>query len=216
MQREHGVGLRVRVGIDTGEVVLGAVGERGDDGPVVVGDTMNRAARLQAAAPVGGILLSADTARHVRGAFALQRLDAAHLKGFDGPVEVYQVHSAATQGFWPQTRGLEGVTTRTVGREVEQGQLRKAYEDAPAEDCWTVVTVLGHAGIGKTRLLADFESWLAGLSTGVWLLRGPRRAHRRGGAVPAAALGVRGAVRPAGHRRPRPGQGEVVGRRRRR
>jgi class 3 adenylate cyclase/predicted ATPase len=177
VQREHGVGLRMRVGIDTGEVVLGAVGERGDDGPVVVGETMNRAARLQAAAPVGGVLLSAATARHVRGAFALQRLDAARLKGFDGPVEVYQVHSATTQGFWPQTRGIEGVTTRTVGREVELGRLRKAFEDMPSEDCWTVVTLLGHAGIGKTRLLADFETWLAGLPTGVWLLRGRAAPH---------------------------------------
>ena len=69
---------------------------------------------------------------------------------------------------------------------MEQGQLRKAYEDAPAEDCWTVVTVLGHAGIGKTRLLADFESWLAGLSTGVWLLRG--RAAPTDEAVPYRLL----------------------------
>lgn len=186
VQDEHGVGLRVRVGVDTGEVVLGAVGERGDDGPVVVGATMNRAARLQAAAPVGGVLLSAATARQVRGAFALQRLDAARLKGFDGPVEVYQVHSAQAQGFWPQTRGVEGVTTRTVGREIELGRLQKAFADMPSESCWTVVTVLGHAGIGKTRLLSDFESWLAGLPTGVWLLRG--RTAPTDGAAPYRLL----------------------------
>ena len=178
VQREHGVGLRVRVGIDTGEVVLGAVGERGDDGPVVVGETMNRAARLQAAAPVGGVLLSAATARHVRGAFALQRLDAARLKGSTGRSRSTRCTRRTTQGFWPQTRGIEGVTTRTVGREVELGRLRKAFDGRAVRglldggDASSATPGSARPGCSPTSRPGS-----RGCPTGVWLLRGRAAPH---------------------------------------
>ncbi len=172
LQAEHGVALTMRVGIDTGEVVLGAVGERGDDDIVVVGESLNRAARLQAAAPPGGVLVSRDTARHVRGSFALQRVEAMSLKGIGEPVHAFLVQSEREHSFWVGSRGIEGVTTRTVGRDVELGQLRKIFADVAAECTEAVVTVLGEAGIGKSRLLSDFETWLASLEEPVWVLRG--------------------------------------------
>jgi class 3 adenylate cyclase/tetratricopeptide (TPR) repeat protein len=186
LQAEHGVPLTMRVGIDTGEVVLGAVGERGDDDIVVVGESLNRAARLQAVAPPGGVLVSHDTARHVRGAFALQRLDAMSLKGFGEPVHAFLVQSEREHSFWVGSRGIEGVTTRTVGRDVELGQLRRVFADVAAERTEVVVTVLGEAGIGKSRLLSDFETWLASLPESVWVLRG--RADPAAERVPHALL----------------------------
>lgn len=172
VRAEHGVGLRTRVGIDTGEVVLGSFDERGDGDVVVVGSTMNRAARLQTAAPPDGILLSASTARHVRGSFGLQAHGELDLKGIDRPVRTFLVHSAAESGFWSTARGLEGVSTRTIGRDVEMQLLTKLYEDTVEERRSRVVTVIGDAGLGKSRLLVDFEAWLAGLTEGAWLLRG--------------------------------------------
>ena len=76
--------LRMRVGIDTGDVVVSTLG-RGDGAFVAVGSTVNRAARIQAAAPVDGILVSDSTQRHVRRTFNLERRDAQQFKGFDDP-----------------------------------------------------------------------------------------------------------------------------------
>lgn len=172
VRTESGQALRTRVGIDTGDVVLGSFDERGDGDIVVVGATVNRAARLQTAAPPDAILLSSATARHVRGSFGLQDHGELELKGVERPVHTYLVHSAATSGFWSTARGLEGVSTRTVGRDVELQLLAKLFDDTVEERTSHVVTVVGEAGIGKSRLLADFEAWLAGLPQSAWLLRG--------------------------------------------
>jgi class 3 adenylate cyclase/tetratricopeptide (TPR) repeat protein len=169
---EHGIAIEMRVGIDTGEVVVSTLGDRGVDDFVVVGETVNRAARIQAAAPPGGILISADTVDHVRGSFGLQRLEALQLKGIADPVEAYLVQSGEIQTFWPETRGIEGVSTRTVGRELEMGRLQKLFADLADERAWRIISVIGDAGIGKSRLIHDFENWLAALPDGVWVLRG--------------------------------------------
>ncbi|RIK13117.1 MAG: hypothetical protein DCC50_12670, partial [Acidobacteria bacterium] len=172
VRARHGQVMSTRVGIDTGEVVLGRFDEWGDGDLVVVGGAANVAARLQTAAPPDGILLSAATARHVRGSFGLQDHGELELRGVDRPVRTFLVHSAAGSGFWSTSRGLEGVSTRTVGREAELARLTALFEDTVAERRSAVVTVVGDAGLGKTRLLADLESWLAGLPDPAWLLRG--------------------------------------------
>lgn len=172
VQSDLAVDLEMRVGIDTGEVVVSTLGERSDDSFVVVGEAINRAARIQAAAPPGGILISDDTFDHVRGAFGLARVDPLQLKGIPDPVGAYLVQSGEIQTFWPETRGIEGVKTQTVGRELEMGRLQKLFADLEDEPHWRIVTIIGDAGIGKSRLIHDFENWLAGLVDGVWVLRG--------------------------------------------
>jgi class 3 adenylate cyclase len=172
IRAEHGIAIEMRVGIDTGEVVVSTLDDRGTDDFVVVGEPVNRAARIQAAAPPGGILISADTVDHVRGSFGLQRLEALQLKGIPDPVDAYLVQSGEIQTFWPETRGIEGVSTRTVGRELEMGRLQKLFADLADERAWRIISVVGEAGIGKPRLIHDFENWLAELPDGVWVLRG--------------------------------------------
>ena len=108
LDARFGIELAVRVGIDTGEVVIGTLGERGDGDLVVVGDRVNRAARIQTAAPPGGILVSADTGRHIRGSFELHLVAGLSLKGFDEPVDGFLVVSGEVQGFWLETRGRRG------------------------------------------------------------------------------------------------------------
>lgn len=176
----HGLPLVTRVGIDTGEAVIGRFDEWGDGDLVVVGSTVNRAARLQAAAPLDGILLSAATARHVRGSFGLVEHGEVELKGIARPVRTFVVHAATESGFWSTSRGLDGVSTQTVGREVELTLLTRAFHDTVDDHTSLVVTVLGEAGIGKSRLLADLESWLAGLPDPAWLLRGRADPTTRG------------------------------------
>ncbi|UOY03601.1 adenylate/guanylate cyclase domain-containing protein [Blastococcus sp. PRF04-17] len=172
VEASHGVALAVRVGIDTGEMVVTGMAEQNSREFLVVGETANRAARLQAAAPPGSVLLSEETLRHVRGVFGLRRVSGLRLKGIEGTVDAYLVVSVDREGYWPETRGVEGVITRTVGRDAEFRQLRDAFAGVVAEGGRRVVTVLGEAGVGKSRLVHDMETWLAKLPTGVWVLRG--------------------------------------------
>jgi class 3 adenylate cyclase/tetratricopeptide (TPR) repeat protein len=169
----HGFTLDMRVGIDTGDVVVSTLGERPGQDFVVVGETVNRASRLQGAAPRGGILVSADTYRHVRGSFAVQPLTGLQLKGIAHPVDGYIIESERARGFrLDDARGVEGVDTRTVGRGPEFRQLQDRYHDVAEERRWQVVTVVGDAGVGKSRLLSDFGRWLDDLPDPVWWFSG--------------------------------------------
>ncbi len=165
----------MRVGITTGEVVIGSVGERLDEEWVAVGDPINVAARLQAAAPVNGILIDHATFRHVRGVFDVQEVPAIPLKGKAEPTPAYIVLGAKPRAFHATARGVEGVETRMVGRDVELRQLQDAFV-ASAEDAepW-LVTIVGDAGIGKSRLLEEFETWLDLRPEEVLYLRGRAR-----------------------------------------
>ena len=172
VEAEYGVTLQMRVGIDTGDVVISTLGERGDDF-VAVGPTVNRAARLQSAAPPGRVLISADTHRQVRGRFSMERVEDLHLKGFDDPVAGFLVVSERPLTFrLDRSTGVEGVDTTTVGRDAELRMLQERLLDVVEEQRWRVVTVVGEAGLGKSRLLFDFDSWLAERSEQVFWYRG--------------------------------------------
>ncbi|MGN6610179.1 MAG: ATP-binding protein, partial [Angustibacter sp.] len=169
----YGVTLAMRVGIDSGEVVVSTLDERSDTDFVVVGDTVNRASRLQAAAPADGVLVSADAHRPVRGWFAVQPLTGLRLKGIDDPVDAFVVRSERPRGFHlDRARGVEGVETRTVGRDVELRRLQELLWDTVEDQRYTVVTVVGDAGVGKSRLLLDFDRWLGERSEDTWWFRG--------------------------------------------
>ncbi len=169
----YGVTLAMRVGIDTGVVVVTALDERPGQDLVVVGETVNRASRIQGAAPPGGVLISVDTHRHVRGTFALQPVDGLRLKGIAEPVDAYLVVSERPRRFrLDESRGVEGVDTRTVGRDVELRRLQDLYQDVVDDGQWRMVTILGDAGVGKTRLLAEFDRWIAELPEWIWWFQG--------------------------------------------
>ena len=174
----YGITLAMRVGIDTGDVVVSTLGERSGPNPaanefVAVGETVNRAARLQAAAPVGGVLISTDTHQHVRGAFGFRPVTGLQLKGIAGTVDAFEVLSERPHEFrLDAARGVEGVETTTVGREIELRRLQERLWDVVDEQRWHVVTVLGEAGVGKSRLLLELDRWLAEMPERVWWFRG--------------------------------------------
>ena len=142
---EHG--LEARIGVDTGEVVVGGEGET-----LVTGDAVNVAARLEQAAAPGEILIGAETRLLVRDAVHLEPVEPLALKGKSAAVEAYRLVSVLARA--------EGVTrhldTPLVGRERERRRLRRDYEDAVADRACRLFTLLGPAGIGKSRLVADF------------------------------------------------------------
>ena len=173
VERRFGVTARMRVGIDTGEVVVSTLGERARHEFVAVGPTVNRAARLQSAAPEGRVLVSTETYRQVRRAFNVQPVPGLDLKGMNGLVDAYLVVSRRPRGFTLDRVGLvEGIEAGTVGRASEIAFLQERFLDVVHDGGYLVVDVVGDAGIGKSRLLRDFDQWLAEQKQVVWWFRG--------------------------------------------
>jgi len=165
----------MRVGLSTGPVLLGSVGTVGET--TALGDTGNVASQLEGAAPVGGVLIAHDTCRHVRGLFDVRELPPLALKGTAEPVRAYLVERAKPRGFRLSPRGVAGVETPMVGRELQLRQLQEACEAALEEGTAQAVTVVGEAGVGKSRLLAEFEGWLDLQPTRVWYFKGREEAQ---------------------------------------
>ena len=147
----------VRVGVSTGLVLVGGV--VGAEEFTATGEAVRLAARLQQAAPPGGVLISHDTYRHVRGVFDVQAPESLAFEGHSQPVEVYRVLRAKPRAFRVRTRGVEGVETRMVGRQGELRHLMDALETASEDRELQIVTVFGDAGLGKSRLLYEFSNW---------------------------------------------------------
>jgi class 3 adenylate cyclase/tetratricopeptide (TPR) repeat protein len=160
LRPERGIQLNMRVGINTGQVVVSLRGEEEDGAFVVLGDTVNVASRLQEAAPVGGVLISHDTYRHVRGIFQCRPLEPLRVKGRLELVPVYLVLEAKPRAFRLPSRGVWGLETRTIGRRAELEQLQNALQHVLQRQEMQVVTIAGDAGVGKSRLLYEFRTWL--------------------------------------------------------
>ncbi len=163
-------GLRLRIGINTGPVLLGKMGTTGEY--TAMGDTVNTASRLEGKAPVGGILISHDTYRHIRGIFNVDKAQPIEVKGKSEPVRAYIVKGAKPRSFTMSSRGVEGIETRMVGRETELGILKNAFKDVIGTNTLRVVSIVGEAGIGKSRLLYEFENWLEIIPESVLYLKG--------------------------------------------
>jgi class 3 adenylate cyclase/tetratricopeptide (TPR) repeat protein len=155
---QEGPPTLMRVGVSTGLVLLGEVGATGE--LTVTGDPVRLASGLLHAAPVGSVLVSHDTYRHVRGVFHVHAPETLAAGGRTEPVQFYRVKSAKPRAFRVQTRGVEGIETRMVGRKAELRRLTEALEAVFDEREAHVVTVLGDAGLGKSRLLYEFYNWL--------------------------------------------------------
>ncbi len=162
--------VRMRIGVNTGPVLWGEVGTTGEFS--AIGDAVNLASRLQEAAPVGGVLISHLTYHHVRGIFDVQVQAPLHLRGKTEPVQTYLVLRAKPRAFRMRTRGVEGIETRMVGRDAELAALQAAFRTAMERSITQVVIVAGEAGVGKSRLLYEFENWLDLLPKPVSYLKG--------------------------------------------
>jgi class 3 adenylate cyclase/tetratricopeptide (TPR) repeat protein len=163
--------VQLRAGIHSGLVVVGELGEASHKEFTASGDAVNLAARLQAAAPPGGILISHDTYRYVRGVFDLTPRPPLTVKGKSQPLQTYLVRRAKPRPFRSVARGVAGVETRTVGREAELQALQEAYLRAYAGGGLVWVQLVSEPGVGKSRLLADLSDWIDLRSETIRLLR---------------------------------------------
>jgi len=166
----HGhAGVNVRVGIHTGGVLLGG----GVDAEGTIrGNAVNIAARMEQTAPAGGLRISHDTYAQVRGLFEVEPQDALPVKGVAVPVQSYLVTRAKPRSFRLGSRGIEGVATRMVAREAELEVLQDAFKRLFSEGRLAAVTVVADAGIGKSRLLYEFEAWSETRPESYYVFRG--------------------------------------------
>jgi class 3 adenylate cyclase/tetratricopeptide (TPR) repeat protein len=172
--------LTMRVGISTGPAHIGAVGASTEI--TAIGDAVNVASRVQAVAPLGGVLVTHDTYRHIRGVFDVQPLDPVAVKGKDEPIRIYVVQRAKERAFRMPTRGVEGIETRMIGRAHELATLQAEFERVLAAPVGRRVTIIGDAGVGKSRLLDEFENWIDLHRASAYFFKGRALATRR--AVP--------------------------------
>ena len=149
---------------------LGQVGS--DDGQTAIGDTVNVASRLKEATAEGGVYISQDTYRLVRHLFRVEPLGEVTVKGRRMPVTAYRVVGARPRVFFPGSDGLEGVTVPMIGRDAEMATLQTALADVAQTGRGRLITIVGEAGVGKSRLVREFSRWLKSFPVKATLFQG--------------------------------------------
>ena len=151
MQRAHGVPIQIRVGLNSGDVLVRAIGSDLHMDYSAVGQTTHLAARMEQMAKPDSVLLTAATLRLVEGHVRVKSLGPVAIKGLGEPVEVLELTGLAATRPRLQVAAARGLT-RFVGRDGELEQLRIALERARAGH-GQVVAIVGEPGVGKSRLV---------------------------------------------------------------
>jgi class 3 adenylate cyclase/tetratricopeptide (TPR) repeat protein len=151
LDRDYGVELGIRIGVHTGEVITD---ERALDDGLIAGDAVNAAARLQASAPTGAVLIGPETHRLVVSAVRVRRHGDLELRGKTGRMRTWRVEGLAPD----RLRLRRGAGAAMVGRRRELAALRRRFDAAVQARRCVVTTVLGPAGIGKSRLVRQLVS----------------------------------------------------------
>ena len=164
VRRSHGVTVQIRVGLNSGEVVVRSIGSDLKMDYTAVGQTTHLAARMEQLASPGSVLLTPATLRLAEGYIGVKPLGPVPVKGLAGPVEVYELTGAGVARSRLQALVVRGLT-KFVGRAAEIDQLGRALERAGAGH-GQVVALVGEPGVGKSRLFYEFtrshrvQGWL--------------------------------------------------------
>ena len=154
MQRQTGIPIQIRVGLNSGDVVVRSVGSDLRMDYTAVGQTTHLAARLEQTAMPGSILMSAETLRLAEDFVQVKPLGPVNMKGLPEPIDVFEVTGAGTVRTRLQRAAARGLS-RFVGRDSELEQLRRALEQA-GDGRGQIVAVVGEPGVGKSRLFYEF------------------------------------------------------------
>ena len=152
LHRDHGITLATRIGVNTGEVVSG---NQSPNQPLVTGDAVNLAARLEQSAGTNEILLGDDTFRLVRDAITSERAEPFEVKGFAEPIVAHRLHDVIPD----QLGHARRFDSPMVDRESEQALLRRTFDRVVAGRRCQLFTILGPPGIGKSRLVEEFLAY---------------------------------------------------------
>ena len=170
LERDHGVSLVSRIGVNTGEVVAG---DPSTGQALVTGDAVNTGARLEQAAAPGEILIGEETYRLTRDAIRAEPADPIAAKGKSEPVSAYRLEDV-TAGVAGHSRRMDAPM---VGRDRELALLGQAFDRAMTDRACHLFTVMGTAGAGKTRLVEEFAAQVGSNAT---VLRGRCLAYGEG------------------------------------
>ncbi len=181
-----GMEPELRVGVNTGEVLAGHIG----GAYTVVGDAVNVAARLQAAAPVGGVLVGDRTRRLSAAEIVYRAIEPLALKGKSEPVPAWQAVELGGDAHATQGRSR---ATPLIGRAEELARLDAALDRVSREGGAHLLTLIGQAGVGKSRLMLEFELGLAARETSPLLLNGRCSAFGQSGSYGPLIEMLRGA-----------------------
>jgi class 3 adenylate cyclase/energy-coupling factor transporter ATP-binding protein EcfA2 len=153
--RANGTELGLHLGINTGLVIAGEIGGRDRRDYSVMGDAVNLAARLEEASVTGEIFVGPATYRRTQPLFDFESLPPLTLKGKEAPVEVHRLLGAKAAP--KPTRGIEGLRAPLVGRDDELEEIRQTIGSLQAGE-GSVLAILGEAGLGKSRLIAEMRA----------------------------------------------------------
>lgn len=159
IQSNYGMNFMIRIGINSGEVIVGSVGDDLRMDYTALGDTTNVASRMETMAQPGSILVSGDTYRVTRDFFEFKPLGKVTVKGKEKPLETYaliEIGEVETRIGAALMRGF----TKFVGRKPQLVSLKGAFEKAKS-GFGQVVAIAGEAGVGKSRLVLEFRQTLA-------------------------------------------------------
>ena len=158
LERKFGLRFQMRMGLNSGPVVVGSIGDDLRMDYTALGDTTNLAARMEGMAKPGTILGTAYTHKLTRDFFEFEPLGRVRVKGKREPQEVYELVKTSSIETRIEAAAVKGLT-RFVGRTVEAQTLREAYEKARFGS-GQVVGIVGEAGVGKSRLLIELRKML--------------------------------------------------------
>jgi class 3 adenylate cyclase/tetratricopeptide (TPR) repeat protein len=154
VRHAHGIEVQIRVGLNSGEVVVRAIGNDLHMDYSAIGQTTHLAARMEQLTPPGTIRLTAETLRLAEGFIQVNTLGSAPVKGLTEPVEIFELVGATAVHRRLQAMASRGLT-RFVGRQTEIATLRQALELAGTGH-GQVLVVVGEPGVGKSRLVYEF------------------------------------------------------------
>src|SRR5438445_6450739 len=154
VRRSHAAVVKIRVGLNSGEVVVRAIGSDLHMDYTAVGQTTHLAARMEQIADPGAIVITPDTLALAEGYVETRPLGPVQVKGLSQPVEVSEITGAGSVRTRFQASAARGLT-RFVGRDAELAELRRAAEQA-RQGRGQVRAVVGQPGVGKSRLFHEF------------------------------------------------------------